>query len=202
MAPTNPEIDQWRLPEIEKPKPKKLGNGIIILIVVCGLIIIGGFTKILSSSEDSFEQAAKSTEETTATATSAPTSTYAPETLTITEPTQIAPTPNPTIAAESSNAQCKGEYILIIHLVVDRGQDTMAEANEALSKYIGSTLWEPDTCQSMRKKLHDNVKYVIAINYGHDITKLCDAYRNSQGTPQAMVKAEVTTNPCFPLRES
>ena len=196
MAPTNPEIDRWRLPELEKTKPKKLGNGIIILIVVLGLIITGGFTRFLFSLGDSFTQVAKSTEEETATTTSAPTSTYAPETLTITEPTQITPIPDPETAAESSSAKCKGGYILIVHLVVDRGQDTMAEANEALSKYVGSMLWEPDTCQSMGEKLHDKVKYVIAIDYYNGLTKMCDAYRNSQGTPQTMVDAKLTTNPC------
>ncbi len=91
---------------------------------------------------------------------------------------------------------CDGRGVLIIHSIVDTGQDIAAEARSVLTANPGAQLLQPGACSSLRASLDGNDVYGIVIDYGFDTDRLCRAAASIGGNPRTMNNSGDFTSPC------
>ncbi len=91
---------------------------------------------------------------------------------------------------------CDGRGVLIIHSIVDTGQDIAAEAKNVLTANPGAQLLQPGACSSLRASLDGNDVYGIVIDYGFDTDRLCRAAASIGGNPRTMNNSGDFTSPC------
>jgi hypothetical protein len=91
---------------------------------------------------------------------------------------------------------CDGRGVLIIHSIVDTGQDIGVEARSVLTANPGAQLLQPGACSSLRASLDGNDVYGIVIDYGFDTDRLCRAAASIGGNPRTMNNSGDFTSPC------
>ena len=190
--------------------PKQRRNwGLIIAIIVSG-VLLGG---IGAAGVSIYQHVTNTTTAlggvattTPATATSAGNSVpYAARSGRSGNPTVTVPataTPEPQAEARTATQlsgatiPCDGRGVLIIHSIVDTGQDIAAEARSVLTANPGAQLLQPGACSSLRASLDGNDVYGIVIDYGFDTDRLCRAAASIGGNPRTMNNSGDFTSPC------
>ena len=119
-------------------------------------------------------------------------------TVTVTETATPEPQAEARTATQLSGATipCDGRGVLIIHSIVDTGQDIAAEARSVLTANPGAQLLQPGACSSLRASLDGNDVYGIVIDYGFDTDRLCRAAASIGGNPRTMNNSGDFTSPC------
>ena len=119
-------------------------------------------------------------------------------TVTVTETATPEPQAETRTATQLSGATipCDGRGVLIIHSIVDTGQDIAAEARSVLTANPGAQLLQPGACSSLRASLDGNDVYGIVIDYGFDTDRLCRAAASIGGNPRTMNNSGDFTSPC------
>lgn len=119
-------------------------------------------------------------------------------TVTVTETATPEPQAETRTAIQLSGATipCDGRGVLIIHSIVDTGQDIAAEARSVLTANPGAQLLQPGACSSLRASLDGNDVYGIVIDYGFDTDRLCRAAASIGGNPRTMNNSGDFTSPC------
>ena len=119
-------------------------------------------------------------------------------TVTVTATATPEPQAEARTATQLSGATipCDGRGVLIIHSIVDTGQDIAAEARSVLTANPGAQLLQPGACSSLRASLDGNDVYGIVIDYGFDTDRLCRAAASIGGNPRTMNNSGDFTSPC------
>lgn len=119
-------------------------------------------------------------------------------TVTVTATATPEPQAEARTATQLSGATipCDGRGVLIIHSIVDTGQDIAAEARSVLTTNPGAQLLQPGACSSLRASLDGNDVYGIVIDYGFDTDRLCRAAASIGGNPRTMNNSGDFTSPC------
>ena len=119
-------------------------------------------------------------------------------TVTVTETATPEPQAETRTATQLSGATipCDGRGVLIIHSIVDTGQDIAAEARSVLTANPGAQLLQPGACSSLRASVDGNDVYGIVIDYGFDTDRLCRAAASIGGNPRTMNNNGDFTSPC------
>lgn len=190
--------------------PKQRRNwGLIIAIIVSG-VLLGG---IGAAGVSIYQRITHTTTAlggvatiTPATATSAGNNVpYAARSARSDNPTvTVIATATPEPQAEARTATqlsgatipCDGRGVLIIHSIVDTGQDIGVEARSVLTANPGAQLLQPGACSSLRASLDGNDVYGIVIDYGFDTDRLCRAAASIGGNPRTMNNSGDFTSPC------
>jgi len=187
--------------------PKQRRNwGLIIAIIVSG-VLLGG---IGAAGVSIYQHVTNTTTAlggvattTPATATSAGNNVpYAARSGNPTVTVTATATPEPQAEARTTTQlsgatiPCDGRGVLIIHSIVDTGQDIAAEARSVLTANPGAQLLQPGACSSLRASLDGNDVYGIVIDYGFDTDRLCRAAASVGGNPRTMNNSGDFTSPC------
>ena len=178
--------------------PKQRRNwGLIIAIIVSG-VLLGG----IGAAGVSIYQHVTNTTTATSAGNNVP---YAARsgrsgnpTVTVTATATPEPQAEARTATQLSGATipCDGRGVLIIHSIVDTGQDIAAEARSVLTANPGAQLLQPGACSSLRASLDGNDVYGIVIDYGFDTDRLCRAAASVGGNPRTMNNSGDFTSPC------
>ena len=115
-------------------------------------------------------------------------------TVTVTETAVPEPQTSPQLGG--ATIPCDGRGVLIIHSIVDSGQDIAAEARNVLTANPGAQLLQPGACSSLRASVDGNDVYGIVIDYGFDTDRLCRAAASIGGNPRTMNNNGDFTSPC------
>ena len=184
--------------------PKQRRNwGLIIAIIISGVLLFGGIgaAGVLIYQRVTHTMTALGGMATTTpvTATSAGNNVpYAARsgnpTVTVTETAVPEPQTSPQLGG--ATIPCDGRGVLIIHSIVDTGQDIAAEARNVLTANPGAQLLQPGACSSLRASVDGNDVYGIVIDYGFDTDRLCRAAASIGGNPRTMNNSGDFTSPC------
>ena len=119
-------------------------------------------------------------------------------TVTVTETATPEPQAEARTATQLSDATipCDGRGVLIIHSIVDTGQDIAAEARSVLTANPGAQLLQPGACSSLRASLDGKDVSGIVLDYGFDTDRLCRAAASIGGNPRTMNNSGDFTSPC------
>ena len=190
--------------------PKQRRNwGLIIAIIISG-VLLGG---IGAAGVSIYQRITHTTTALGSVATTTPTTAtsagnnvpYAARsgrsgnpTVTVTATATPEPQAEARTATQLSGATipCDGRGVLIIHSIVDTGQDIAAEARSVLTANPGAQLLQPGACSSLRASLDGNDVYGIVIDYGFDTDRLCRAAASIGGNPRTMNNSGDFTSPC------
>lgn len=201
------ESADWLLPDAKKVAAtayRRTAIPIVIVSVIATLVVVavGVFAYSAMNSSETSALAPTSTSASEAAPTSAVTETT---TVTATHTTSAAVEVTTTVTTEAdakASAQqagsiaCDGRGVLIVHSVVDYGQDIAAETQSALAKYPGSQVLSPGACSSLRAQVDGRTIWPVVIDYGFDTYALCAAARQYGGNPRTMNSTTDFTNPC------
>lgn len=190
--------------------PKQRRNwGLIIAIIISG-VLLGGIgaagVSIYQHVTHTMTALGGMVTTTPATATSAGNNVpYAARSArsgnpTVTVTATAAPEPQAetrtTTQLSGTTIPCDGRGVLIIHSIVDTGQDIAAEAKNVLTANPGAQLLQPGACSSLRASLDGNDVYGIVIDYGFDTDRLCRVAASIGGNPRTMNNSGDFTSPC------
>ena len=191
--------------------PKQRRNwGLIIAIIVSGVLLGGigaagvSIYQHVTNTTTALGGVATTTPATTATSAgnnvpyAARSGLSGNPTVTVTATATPEPQAEARTATQLSGATipCDGRGVLIIHSIVDTGQDIAAEARSVLTANPGAQLLQPGACSSLRASLDGNDVYGIVIDYGFDTDRLCRAAASIGGNPRTMNNSGDFTSPC------
>lgn len=185
--------------------PKQRRNwGLIIAIIISGVLLGGiGAAGVSIYQRITHTTTALGSVATTTPATATSAGNNVPYAARSSNPTVTATaTPEPQAEARTATQlsgatiPCDGRGVLIIHSIVDTGQDIAAEARSVLTANPGAQLLQPGACSSLRASLDGNDVYGIVIDYGFDTDRLCRAAASIGGNPRTMNNSGDFTSPC------
>ncbi|AKK04835.1 hypothetical protein CMUST_02455 [Corynebacterium mustelae] len=204
---THDESADWLLPDTKKVAAyayRRTAIPIVIVTVVITLLVVA-VGVITFFTMNSSETSAAAPTSTSTTESISPTQLTETTTVTATQTTSTAVEVTTTVTTEAANPAesqntggiaCDGRGVLIVHSVVDYGQDIDAETQSALAKYPGARALSPGACSSLRAQVDGRTIWPIVIDYGFDTSALCAAARQLGGNPRTLNNASDFTSPC------
>ena len=179
--------------------PKQRRNwGLIIAIIISG-VLLGG---IGAAGVSIYQHVTNTTTALGGVATTTPATARSARSDNPTVTVIATATPEPQAEARTATQlsgatiPCDGRGVLIIHSIVDTGQDIGVEARNVLTANPGAQLLQPGACSSLRASLDGNDVYGIVIDYGFDTDRLCRAAASIGGNPRTMNNSGDFTSPC------